>query len=78
MKKILATVVTSVLLLGMMTAPAFAFIHSTIPAGECAASDQAGDNETAEKVILKHNKAQTLPVGNAQGAEQSQAAKHCR
>jgi hypothetical protein len=57
MKKVLAAVVTSVLLLGMMTAPAFAFIHTTIPAGECAANEQAGDNETAEDAIVEHNKA---------------------
>jgi hypothetical protein len=76
MKKVLATVVTSVLLLGMMTAPAFAFIHTTIPAGTCAASGQAGDNEeAAEEAIVLHNKAQgqDLPIGNSQGAEQSQA-----
>jgi hypothetical protein len=75
MKKVLATVVTSVLLLGMMSAPAFAFIHDTIPAGTCAASGQAGDNETAEAAIVKHNKAQgqDLPIGNSQGANQSQA-----
>ena len=58
-------------------APAFAFIHTTIPAGQCAASEQAGDNETAEHAIVTHNKAQELPVGNAQGAEQSRAAEHC-
>ena len=89
MKKVLATVVTSVLLLGMMTAPAFAFIHDTIPAGDCAASGQAGDNEEgadqavdranhqtgAEPAIVEHNKAQgkDLPIGNSQGDEQSQA-----
>ena len=67
---------TSVLLLGMMSAPAFAFIHTTIPAGQCAASGQAGDNEeAAEPAIVLHNKAQgrDLPIGNSQGAEQSQA-----
>ena len=68
MKKVLATVVTSVMLLGMMTAPAFAFIHTTIPAGECAASEQAGDNETADEFALEHNKAQEKPIGNSQGA----------
>jgi hypothetical protein len=31
-----------------MAAPAFAFIHEFIPAGQCAASDKAGDNEIAE------------------------------
>ena len=67
-KKILATVVTSVLLLGMMTAPAFAFIHTTIPAGQCAASNKARDNDPAEEAIKGQNKAQELPVGNAQGA----------
>ena len=81
MKKVLATVVTSVMLLGMMTAPAFAFIHTTIPAGECAASEQAGDNDNdpgAEDALVTHNKAQTLPIGNSQGAEQSPADDdHC-
>jgi hypothetical protein len=33
----------------MTAAPAFAFIHDFIPAGDCAASAQAGDNETAEE-----------------------------
>ena len=73
MKKVLATVVTSVMLLGMMTAPAFAFIHTTIPAGECAASEQAGDNDNnpgAEDALVTHNKpqGQDLPIGNSQGA----------
>jgi hypothetical protein len=47
--KTLAAVATaSLLILGMTAAPAFAFIHDFIPAGGCAASEQAGDNETAE------------------------------
>jgi hypothetical protein len=51
MKKILATVVTSVLLLGMMATPAFAFIHEVTPVDKCAnvaAGENAGDNPTAE------------------------------
>jgi hypothetical protein len=48
-KKMLAAVVTASLLMVMMASPAFAFIHDFIPAGQCAASDQAGDNETAEE-----------------------------
>ena len=48
LKKTLATVVTASLLMVMMASPAFAFIHDFIPAGQCAASDQAGDNEIAE------------------------------
>jgi len=44
----LAAVVTASLMMVMMASPAFAFIHEFIPAGQCAASEQAGDNETAE------------------------------
>ena len=47
LKKTLAAVVTASVLMVMMASPAFAFIHEFIPAGECAASDQAGDNQTA-------------------------------
>jgi hypothetical protein len=48
-KRSLVAVVAAVLLmLSMTAAPAFAFIHEFIPAGACAASDMAGDNETAE------------------------------
>ena len=45
---LLAAALVSALMLTMTAAPAFAFIHDFIPAGQCAASDQAGDNETAE------------------------------
>jgi hypothetical protein len=45
---LLAAALVSALMLTMTGAPAFAFIHEFIPAGQCAASDQAGDNETAE------------------------------
>jgi hypothetical protein len=49
LKRTLAAVVAaSLLMLTMTAAPAFAFIHEFIPAGQCAASDMAGDNETAE------------------------------
>jgi len=44
----LLILVVSTMLVGATAAPAFAFIHAFIPAGQCAASDQAGDNETAE------------------------------
>jgi hypothetical protein len=45
---LLTAALLSALMLTMTAAPAFAFIHEFIPAGQCAASDQAGDNETAE------------------------------
>jgi hypothetical protein len=47
MRRMLLTLVVTLLLVGMTAAPAFAFIHEFIPAGECAASDQAGENLTA-------------------------------
>ena len=56
------------LLLVATAAPAFAFIHVTVPAGECAASDQAGDNPTAGVAIRDKNP----PVGDAQGAAKSE------
>ena len=48
MRRMLLILVVSTMLVGATTAPAFAFIHAFIPAGQCAASEQAGDNETAE------------------------------
>ena len=45
---LLVAALVSALMLTMTAAPAFAFIHEFIPAGQCAASEQAGDNETAE------------------------------
>jgi hypothetical protein len=45
----LAAVAAAVMLiLTMSAAPTFAFIHEFVPAGACAASEQAADNETAE------------------------------
>jgi len=47
-RTLLAMSAASLLLLSLAAAPAFAFIHEFIPAGDCAASDNAGDNPTAE------------------------------
>ena len=41
-------------LLAIMSAPAFAFIHLSVPAGDCAASDQAVENATAQSAIGDH------------------------
>ena len=46
---VVAAVVST--MLALSAGPAFAFIHDVIPAGACAASDQAGDNETAEAYL---------------------------
>ena len=48
-RALVAAAAASLLTLSMAVAPAFAFIHDFIPAGECAASPNAGDNETAEE-----------------------------
>ena len=47
-KMVLAAAFVAALMMVVMAAPAFAFIHDFIPAGDCATSAQAGDNETAE------------------------------
>ncbi len=71
MRRIILTVVIALMLVGATAAPAFAFIHVTVPAGECAESAQAGNNPTAGAAIVEKNPAQDPPVGNAQGAAQS-------
>jgi hypothetical protein len=48
LRRMLLILVVAIMLVGATATPAFAFIHEFIPAGQCAASDQAGDNETAE------------------------------
>ena len=48
MALLLVAVAVMTAMLALSAAPAMAFIHEFIPAGECATSDQAGDNETAE------------------------------
>ena len=71
MRRMLLTLVVALLLVFSTATPAFAFIHVTVPAGECAASDQAGDNDTAGEAILFKNPVFNIPVGNAQGGAQS-------
>ena len=48
MRRMLLILVVAMLLVGATAAPAFAFIHAFIPAGDCAVSEQAADNDTAE------------------------------
>jgi len=56
---VLAAVMTA--MLALSASPAMAFIHDYIPAGDCATSDLAGDNETAEEQ-LPVNPIQTPPA----------------
>ena len=73
MRRMLLALVVAMVLVFSTAAPAFAFIHVTVPAGECAASDQAGDNPTAGAAIVFKNPAQDPTVGNAKGAANSRA-----
>jgi hypothetical protein len=58
-KRVLAAVLVSVLILAMMAAPAFAFHHLFLPGGLCGQGDNAGgDNPTATAVIKANNPAQ--------------------
>ena len=56
---VLAAITTA--MLALSASPAMAFIHDFIPAGQCATSDLAGDNETAE-AKLPRNPIQTPPA----------------
>ena len=60
---LLAAALLSAMMLTMTAAPAFAFIHDFIPAGQCANSEQAGDNETAESAIVNKNPERDPPLG---------------
>jgi hypothetical protein len=71
MKRILVLVTLVALMMVMTAAPAFAFIHVTVPAGECAESLEAGNNEAAGAAIVAKNPQFDIPVGNAQGGVQS-------
>ena len=52
---VLTAVMTA--MLALSASPALAFIHTTLPAGSCAASENAADNELAEDMIIEHNPA---------------------
>jgi hypothetical protein len=71
MRRMLLTLVVALVLVFSTAAPAFAFIHVTVPAGECAESPQAGNNPTAGGAIVGQNPVFDIPVGFAQGAAQS-------
>ena len=68
---LLAAALVSAMMLTMTAAPAFAFIHTFIPAGECASSDQAGDNETAEEHLPR------VPIAHPASDTRARGADHC-
>jgi hypothetical protein len=65
LRKLLLTLIAAGLMLVMMAAPALAHIHVTIPAGDCATSDQAANNQTAKNAILFKNPEKDPPLGPA-------------
>ena len=54
LKRVFSTAFVSASLLAIMSTPAFAFIHVSVPSGDCAASDQAGENATARSAPGDH------------------------
>lgn len=63
-KRVLAAVVVSALMLTMMAAPALAIVHPNTPADECGQAAQAG-GAPAFPAVSSKNPAQNPPVGNA-------------
>jgi uncharacterized membrane protein YdfJ with MMPL/SSD domain len=66
-KRVLAAVVVSALMLAIMAAPALAIVHASVPANECAPAEaeQAGGRPAAEAVFSNNPVFQAPPVGNA-------------
>ena len=54
---VVMTAVITAMLAALSASPAMAFIHTTLPAGSCAASDMAADNDLAERMIVENNPA---------------------
>ena len=52
---VVMTAVITAMLAALAASPAMAFIHTTLPAGFCAASDMAADNDLAEGMIEEQN-----------------------
>jgi hypothetical protein len=59
MRRIILTLVVALVLVFSTVAPAFAFIHVTVPAGECAASDQAGTTRQPERLSCSRTRPKT-------------------
>jgi len=77
-KRVALLVVAAMMMLSMFAtaAPAFAFIHAFVPAGECppAVADKNGgpaDNNTAEDNIPRN------PIAHPASDENARGADHC-
>ncbi len=64
-KRVLAAVVVSALMLAIMAAPALAIVHPNVPADQCAPADQAGGEPAFTAVSSNNPVFQDPPVGNA-------------
>ena len=64
-----------------LPASAPAFQHGSIPARQCAASDQASNNPTAREAILEQNPVMnpgtTFPPFGTPGQGQGEGGEHC-
>jgi hypothetical protein len=74
---VVAAALTSALMLAMMTAPALAFHHKSVPADECAPpqAGEPGNNPHAVAAIKQRNPVQSLPLPPA--GTSSQAPLEC-
>jgi hypothetical protein len=63
-KRVLAAVVVSALMLAIMAAPALAIVHGNVPADQCAPADQAG-GVPAFPAVSSNNPVQDPPLGEA-------------
>jgi Skp family chaperone for outer membrane proteins len=72
MKRILVLVTLVALMMVMTASPAFAFIHAFVPVEQCAASEQAGENETAARNIPR-NPIATPPAADTPAVDECAA-----
>ncbi len=73
-KAVLAALAVSLM---MAPAPAFAFGHGATPAGQCAQSEQAVDNETAEATNL-FSDTNPIPAQSGGFAKDGPAKPNCK
>jgi hypothetical protein len=78
----LVVVLASLMMLTVMSAPAFAFHHVGLPSTVCAAEaagSPSNDNGMAKESLLAHNPAQELPLPpvGTPGQDQGEGGENC-
>jgi hypothetical protein len=81
-KRALVAALASMLMLTVMSAPAFAFHHAGLPSTVCAAEaagSPSNDNGMAKESLLAHNPAQELPLPpvGTPGQDQGEGGENC-